>query len=248
MPDRHVNLVGASNFRDLGGYETEDGMRLKRGLIYRSDNLSHLSEDDLKKIHEIGIRTVCDFRSDIELHEFPSLFSEKTLPALKHIPIKTLGTTDLRELSIRDDVTSEELANEMQHHYVLYVHQHKKKYRDFINLVAFGEIPLVFHCFAGKDRTGFGALLYLGLLGVKKETIIEDYLLTNKFFKGPIINENWRGTSSEKLKPLFEARVDYINAAFSEIYLSYNSIEDFIVKELEINNQTLDLLKNRILE
>ncbi len=90
--------------------------------------------------------------------------------------------------------------------------------------------------------------LNLGLLGVKKETIIEDYLLTNKYFKGPIINEDWRDTSSEKLKPLFEARVDYINAAFSEIYLSYNSIEDFVVKELEINNQTVDLLKTRILE
>ena len=248
MLNRHVNLIGASNFRDLGGYETEDGMKLKRGLIYRSDNLSHLSEEDLQKINEIGIKTVCDFRSDIELDEFPSLFSEKTLPKLKHIPIKTLGTRDLRELSIKDDVTSEEMAREMQHHYVLYVHQHKKKYRDFINLVALGEIPLVFHCFAGKDRTGFGALLYLGLLGVKKETIIEDYLLTNKFFKGPIVNEEWRDTSSEKLQPLFEARVDYINAAFSEIYSSYNSIEDFVVKELEIDRQTLDLLKTRILE
>tara|TARA_B100000214_G_scaffold36822_1_gene23175 strand:+ start:73 stop:819 length:747 start_codon:yes stop_codon:yes gene_type:complete len=248
MLNRHVNLIGASNFRDLGGYETEDGMKLKRGLIYRSDNLSHLSEEDLQKINEIGIKTVCDFRSDFELDEFPSLFSEKTLPKLKHIPIKTLGTRDLRELSIKDDVTSEEMAREMQHHYVLYVHQHKKKYRDFINLVALGEIPLVFHCFAGKDRTGFGALLYLGLLGVKKETIIEDYLLTNKFFKGPIVNEEWRDTSSEKLQPLFEARVDYINAAFSEIYSSYNSIEDFVVKELEIDSQTLDLLKTRILE
>tara|TARA_Y100000766_G_scaffold22265_1_gene15469 strand:+ start:72 stop:818 length:747 start_codon:yes stop_codon:yes gene_type:complete len=248
MLNRHVNLIGASNFRDLGGYETEDGMKLKRGLIYRSDNLSHLSEEDLQKINEIGIKTVCDFRSDIELDEFPSLFSEKTLPKLKHIPIKTLGTRDLRELSIKDDVTSEEMAREMQHHYVLYVHQHKKKYRDFINLVALGEIPLVFHCFAGKDRTGFGALLYLGLLGVKKETIIEDYLLTNKFFKGPIVNEEWRDTSSEKLQPLFEARVDYINASFSEIYSSYNSIEDFVVKELEIDSQTLDLLKTRILE
>jgi protein-tyrosine phosphatase len=248
MPERHVNLIGASNFRDLGGYETQDGMKLKQGLIYRSDNLSHLSEDDIKKINQIGIKTVCDFRSDIELDEFPSPFSEKTLPALKHIPIKTLGTKDLKELSTRDDVSSEEMAKEMQHHYVLYVHQHKKKYRDFINLVAFGEIPLVFHCFAGKDRTGFGALLYLGLLGVKKETIIEDYLLTNKYFKGPIINEDWRNTSSDKLKPLFEARVDYINAAFSEIYLSFNSIEDFVVKELEISTQTLDLLKTRILE
>ena len=59
MIDRHINLIGASNFRDLGGYETEDGMRLKYGVIYRSDNLSHLTDIDLKKINEIGIKTVC---------------------------------------------------------------------------------------------------------------------------------------------------------------------------------------------
>ena len=73
-------------------------------------------------------------------------------------------------------------------------------------------------------------------------------MLTNKFFKGPIVNEDWRDTSSEKLKPLFEARVDYINAAFSEIFLLHNSIEDFVIKELEIKSKTLDLLKKRILE
>ena len=141
-------------------------MTLKHGLIYRSDNLSHLTDIDLKKINEIGIKTVCDLRSDNELEEFPSPFSRNSTPALKHIPIKTLGTKDLRELSLKDGVTGKEIAQEMQHHYVLYVHQHKEKYRDFIDLIAFGEIPLVFHCFAGKDRTGFGALLVLGLLAV----------------------------------------------------------------------------------
>ena len=248
MSDRHINLTGASNFRDLGGYETEDGMTLKHGLIYRSDNLSHLTNIDLKKINEIGIKTVCDLRSDNELEEFPSPFSRDSIPALKHIPIKTLGTKDLRELSIKDGVTGKEMAQEMQHHYVLYVHQHKEKYRDFINLIAFGEIPIVFHCFAGKDRTGFGALLVLGLLGVKKEIIIEDYLLTNKFFKGPIVTEEWRDTASEKLKPLFEARVDYINAAFKEIYSTHETIEDFVIKKLELKSDTIDILKSKILE
>ena len=113
MIDRHINLIGASNFRDLGGYETEDGMRLKYGVIYRSDNLSHLTDIDLKKINEIGIKTVCDLRSDNELDEFPSPFSRNSIPVLKHIPIKTLGTKDLRELSIKDGVTSEEMAQEM---------------------------------------------------------------------------------------------------------------------------------------
>ena len=101
----------------------------------------------------------------------------------------------------------------------LYVNQHKKVYCEFINTIANGEIPLVFHCFAGKDRTGYGALLFLSIMGVKKETIIDDYLLTNQFYKGPLVSEDWRDSNSELLKPLFEARVDYINAAFDEIFI-----------------------------
>lgn len=248
MFERHVKLEGASNFRDLGGYDTKDGMKLKPGLIFRSDNLSHLTELDLKKIKSLGIKTVCDFRSDDELKEFPSPFSLKTLPILKHVPIKTLGTKDLKELSLKEDVTSDMMTKELEDHYILYVHQHKKKYQDFINLIAFGDIPLVFHCFAGKDRTGFGSLLYLGILGVKKEIIIEDYLLTNKFYMGPIVNEDWRDTTSETLRPLFEARVNYIDAAFTEIFNKYNSIEDFVISELNIESQTIDLIKSKIFE
>ena len=82
----------------------------------------------------------------------------------------------------------------------------------------------------------------------KKEIIIEDYLLTNKFFKGPIVTEEWRDTASEKLKPLFEARVDYINAAFKEIYSTHETIEDFVIRELELKSDTIDILKSKILE
>ena len=248
MNNRLLELDGASNFRDLGGYETGDGMRLKKGLIFRSDSLSYLSSDDIKKIQDIGIKTVCDFRSDIEMKESPSPFSSSTIPKLNHLPIKTLGTQDLRELSAKENVTSQELANELQEHYVLYVNQHKKVYCEFINTIANGEIPLVFHCFAGKDRTGYGALLFLSIMGVKKEIIIEDYLFTNQFYKGPLVSEEWRDSNSELLKPLFEARVDYINAAFDEIFKKYNKIEDFVINELQVDIKTVDNMKRRILE
>ena len=248
MNNRLLELDGASNFRDLGGYETSDGMRLKKGLVFRSDSLSYLTPDDIKKIQKLGIKTVCDFRSELEMEEFPSPFSSITSPKLKHLPIKTLGTQDLRELSSKEGVTSMELANELQEHYVLYVNQHKKVYCKFIKTIANGDIPLVFHCFAGKDRTGYGALLFLSIMGVKKEIIIEDYLLTNQFYKGPLVNEDWRDSNSELLKPLFEARVDYINAAFNEIFNKYDKIEDFVISELEVDIKTIDIMKRRILE
>ncbi len=246
--DRYIELEGTSNFRDLGGYKTSNGSLIRKGIVFRSDNLSHLTSSDIEKVKRLGIKTVCDFRSDFEMQEFPSPFNNKSSPKLLHIPIKTLGAQDLQELALREGVTSEELANELQLHYVLYVNQHKKKYSKFLNTIAYGDIPLVFHCFAGKDRTGFGSLLFLGLMGVDKDTIIDDYLLTNNFYKGPIQGSNWKDSISETLKPLFEARADYINAAFNEIYSRYEKLEDFVIEELNVDLKTIDLIKEKILE
>ncbi len=245
---RNIDLEGATNFRDLGGYETSNGAKIKKGLIFRSDHLSNLSSSDINIIKDLGIKTICDFRSDAEMIENPSLFNQDSYPKLLHIPIKTLGTQDLQELSSKENVTSEELASALQSHYVFYVNQHKEKYSLFLKNIAIGEIPMVFHCFAGKDRTGFASLLLLGLMGVKKDIIIEDYLLTNKYYKGPTSGNNWNKTISDKIKPLFEARIDYINAAFNEIEGRYEKIEDFVVKELNIGLEVVDVIKNKILE
>jgi len=245
---RNIDLDGATNFRDLGGYEASNGSKIKKGLVFRSDHLSNLTIEDINILKELGIKTICDFRSDVELIENPSLFNQNSSPKLLHIPIKTLGTQDLQELSSRENVTSEELANALQDHYVLYVNQHKEKYSQFLKNVAFGDIPIVFHCFAGKDRTGYASLLLLGLMGVKKDIIIEDYLLTNEYYKGPTSGSNWNDIVSDKIKPLFEARTDYINAAFNEIESSYEKIEDFAVKELNIDLEVIDIIKDKILE
>ena len=91
-------------------------------------------------------------------------------------------------------------------------------------------------------------MLLLGLMGVKKDIIIEDYLLTNKYYKGPTSGSNWNEVISEKIKPLFEARIDYINAAFNEIESRYIKIDDFVIKELNITLDIIDKIKNKILE
>ena len=141
---RNIDLEGATNFRDLGGYETSNGAKIKKGLIFRSDHLSNLSSSDINIIKDLGIKTICDFRSDAEMIENPSLFNQDSYPKLLHIPIKTLGTQDLQELSSKENVTSEELANALQDHYVLYVNQHKEKYSQFLMNIAFGDIFIRF--------------------------------------------------------------------------------------------------------
>ena len=247
MNDKYIELNGASNFRDLGGYLTSNGKIVKKGNIFRSDHLSHLTNEDLEKVKALGIKTVCDFRSDEEVEIFPSVFDVDSEPYLLRIPIKTLGNQDLQRLAEKENVTSQELADALQEHYVLYVNQHKERYKFFLNTLAYKDIPIVFHCFAGKDRTGFGALLFLSILGVSKELIIEDYLLTNVFYKGPKIND-WRETTSDAIRPLLEARTDYIDAAFNEIEGRHENVEQYVLKELEIGGDTITLIKDRYLE
>ena len=81
-----------------------------------------------------------------------------------------------------------------------------------------------------------------------KETIIDDYLLTNDFYKGPTVGNNWKEEISETIRPLFEARLDYINAAFNEINSRHKRIEDFVLNELDVDIKTIENIKNKILE
>ena len=90
-------------------------------------------------------------------------------------------------------------------------------------------------------------MLFLSILGVSKELIIEDYLLTNVFYKGPKIND-WREIASDTIRPLLEARTDYIDAAFNEIEGRHENVEQYVLKELEIGGDTITLIKDRYLE
>ena len=101
---RNIDLDGATNFRDLGGYEASNGSKIKKGLVFRSDHLSNLTIEDINILKELGIKTICDFRSDVELIENPSLFNQNSSPKLLHIPIKTLGTQDLQEYVIKHKI------------------------------------------------------------------------------------------------------------------------------------------------
>ena len=85
-------------------------------------------------------------------------------------------------------------------------------------------------------------------MGVNKDTIIDDYLLTNDLYKGPIQGSNWKDSISETLRPLFEARSDYINAAFNEIFNRHKRVEDFVIKELNVDLETIEIIKGKILE
>jgi protein-tyrosine phosphatase len=167
--DRIIELEGAVNFRDLGGYATTDGQRTRWRVLFRADGLSELTEPDLVIMRELGIRTVIDLRTGHELEQ--SRFDVDAHPVeFHHFPfIKSLGNVEAFErapgfLGAQYQEMLEDAAPQIV--------------GALSALAAPGARPAVFHCTAGKDRTGLLSALVLSLLGVPEDTVVADYALS----------------------------------------------------------------------
>ncbi len=182
MDHPHVlALEGATNFRDLGGYTTADGRQVKHGLIYRSAALAGLSAADIAALAALPLRTVADLRGTREIAIVPS----PVIPGCANLPlvIQPMIGASLRDLLQRREATGEDVVGILAQAYAAYVTDHLPIYRRLFDLILQAErLPLVFHCTAGKDRTGVGAALLLTALGVPEEQVIADYRATDRYW------------------------------------------------------------------
>jgi Protein tyrosine/serine phosphatase len=177
---RKLPFTGAHNFRDLGGYKTSDGKTVKWGKVYRSDNLHSLTDEDLKYMERLNIKSVVDFRSDEERNEEPDRLTPDMTPILLPIKFEPEGVTE----NLTRDLTFGNLdsSNLLRDFNIILVKEFTEEYREFFrHIVDNGGEPFLLHCTAGKDRAGFGSAMILTVLGVPREKIIEDYLLTNTY-------------------------------------------------------------------
>jgi protein-tyrosine phosphatase len=176
---RLVPLEGGVNFRDLGGYATSDGRTLKWRQLYRSGMMTRLTENDARALAERGIRMVVDFRTATEQQEEPNhwaLSSPARYWAREHE--ETFG--QLKQMAAKGIASAEEADAIMAAGYRHLPFQQAEAYAEIFRALAGGEVPLVFHCTAGKDRTGGEAALVLSLLGVPRETIAADFNMTER--------------------------------------------------------------------
>jgi protein-tyrosine phosphatase len=167
--DRHIALEGAVNFRDLGGYSNDEGRRTRWRVLFRADGLSELTEPDLAVMAEIGIRTVVDLRSGDEVEQ--SRFDVEAHPVrFHHFPfVETLP----------DPEEFERTPVFFPAKYVQMVEEAGPQIVGALTALAAPDaLPAVFHCTAGKDRTGVLSALVLSLLGVPEETVVADYALS----------------------------------------------------------------------
>lgn len=257
LAERQLSLEGTPNFRDLGGYEADDGRRLKWGKLYRSSKLSSLTEVDRKYVHRLGLTLICDFRQVVEQELEPTRLGDESSTILASLPVMPGSSNSFIENLHQGIIAVDDASGFMEDINRDFVANQMPQYAEMFQLLLAGDQQLLIHCASGKDRTGFGAALILDVLGVSEEAIVDDYLLTNKYL--PIEKEVNRlsqqfsdstgaAVSEGVLRPMLEVRPEYIRACFQEIRKRYESREHFYESALSLDDAKVEHLKDRYLE
>jgi len=211
--DRFVELAGALNFRDLGGLRTADCGTTRSGMMFRSDALHHLEPAGVEQLLALGIRTIIDLRSEAEVERSGRGPLEATSIAWHHAPLTHGDVAGGAVPSLLDDA-------DLGRHYVDTLPVRTPTLARVISHLGDPDtLPAIFHCTAGKDRTGVVAALVLSLVGVPDEVIVDDYTLTDS--RMPLINARIRETQAlpPEIIPILE-RVGRAEAASMEAFLS----------------------------
>ncbi|MDL2321025.1 tyrosine-protein phosphatase [Desulfosarcina sp. OttesenSCG-928-B08] len=223
---RFLPLEGAFNVRDLGGYPAARGKTVKWQAVYRSGDLDQLTEADVAYLETLGIRTVVDFRSKEERQRAPHRLPE-TVGRTVEAEIDPGNILQFRELTHE---SSPALMTELNR---VLINSAQDQYRILFRVLADPEnVPVLFNCSAGKDRTGLAAALFLSALGVDRETIFQDYLLSVE-----PAERRYAVDIAEKpeLRPLFTVRREYLEAAFDEIDTRYGGVEAYLTRQLGVD-------------
>ena len=173
---RKLPFSGAHNFRDLGGYKTQDGRTVKWGKVYRSDNLHSLTDEDVNYMERLNIKSVVDFRSDEEREDEPDRLTPNMTQILLPILFRPKEIDDGTTKDLVKDLTFGNLdaTNLLYDFNIAIVKQFTEEYKTFFrHIVDNNAEPLVLHCTAGKDRAGFASAMVLSLLGVPREKVID---------------------------------------------------------------------------
>jgi protein-tyrosine phosphatase len=243
-PARHLSLAGASNFRDLGGYPTKDGRTVRWRQIFRSNHLGHLTTDDVTIVRGLGVKSAFDFRGTAERTEAQCIVPEISVHSL---PVEPTVVAALRAIAAAGTPLATNHGVEvMRDSYRGYVQQNTPRYRALFAHLLEDTAPLVIHCTAGKDRTGFACALILHTLGVPDEVISEDYLLTNRFYRR---DPNSGSDLPDDVKQVLgSVQTSFLGAAFEAIDTDYGDLETYLQKGLGLGAAERAALTTRYLQ
>lgn len=234
VPSRLLPLEGGYNLRDMGGYRAAEGRAVRHGMLYRSGMMSMLTEADEAHLAGLGIVTVCDLRRPGERRRDPTRWCE---PVGVHYWSRDYAESSgvLTELMDGNMLTGGQMRDVMIALYRELPVDHAPSYRYMFERLAAGHVPLLFNCSAGKDRTGVAAALILSVLGVDRDDVFADYLLTNEHADhqrliarfGPE-GERFSKASPEVIGPLMAADADYLAAMFESLDRDHGGVDGYL--------------------
>jgi len=240
------------NLRDLGGYKTQNGKHVKKGYFFRSSRLMDFDQAELKILNSLNIKKIYDLRSKEEVKDSP----DPTLKGAEYIHSSAAARVDGTEVNfspaalIAENVYSKECNDEFTHKVygnLPFSYAYKRMFEDIVA----GNVPILFHCSAGKDRTGIAAILILLALGVDEETAMYDYMLTNEYRKEYIerFKKDFPLTKLDgELAGMLLAYegVTYTNADYSlkRIKEKYENYDEYFEKEYNLDKDALQRLRD----
>lgn len=245
-----VRLASADNFRDVAGpgYRTADGRAMRPGLLYRSNELT-LTEEDAHTVSRLGVTSVYDLRDRREVEAHP----DAVVPGATgtHLEVGGIPMDVVADLTARDQ--AKRVMREVYRAFVEHPGA-RAAFGALLHDVSVAEAPVLFHCTAGKDRTGWAAALVLHVCGVPEDVVRHDYLLTNQVSSATrdkylgLVAEHLGADRVEVYERVLVADEDYLGTAMAAVRTAYGSLDGYLGEGLGLADNTLDALRARLVE
>lgn len=231
---RSLVLHGTTNFRDLGGYEAADGRVVRWRTLFRSDHLADLTAQDLQQLTQLGIKRAVDFRGVDERAAHGYHWPQLEQHALTIEP--TVVQRAFAMVHEGHHLTPHETVGLMQDTYRGFVIDNADRFATLFRMLLERREPLVFHCTAGKDRTGWAAALILLALGVPREVVQEDYLLTNQLYRRPaaLAARAAQSVPQEILDVLWRVQLPFLDSAFVLVEERFGTMDTYLAEALGV--------------
>ncbi|GAA4373618.1 tyrosine-protein phosphatase [Nocardioides caricicola] len=249
-PAELLRLASADNFRDVAGdghgHPTRDGGNVRRGVYFRSNELQ-LTHEDAESLAGLGITHIHDLRGQMEVDAHPDV----AVPGATWHHVEVTGIPTEMVSGLADAAAAERVMREVYDAFVRSP-QARESYRRLLTDLATEPLPQLFHCTAGKDRTGWAAVLLLEIAGVERETIVADYLLTNEVSSATrakylaLIGEHLGADKVAVYEPTMVVEESFLQAAYDAVDELYGSIDGYLRDGLGLDDETIGALRARL--
>lgn len=226
---KQIQLTGAANIRDLGGHSTKSGRKTYFGKLYRSDGLDRLTEEDLKKLLSLGIKQDIDLRSLSEMEKWSDLLGQQEGIVYRKVPL----------LHVIDRMNLPATLSDL---YIYMLEESQEEFRKvFRYILAYKDSVTLFHCSAGKDRTGLVAAILLLLAGVEEEDVVRNYCLSEENIRP--IRERFSMANDPALQGFLNARVEDIQPFLNRLRIVYGGVEAYL-SHIGMSSEEIETLRS----